>query len=197
MSWLHENVLPGKRCTHFNRTAQTIELKAMDSEAEVRIEIQKIPSPAIVLLPQEIGQWGFLKNKRVHEQNKKGWWSRCDFMMLGESKGKYYAIFLEFKKTVPDSNEEGKVQLKWSLPILHNLLSMFGVDTLSTIKEEDITVKYFQIGQRYNERFDKRVVRFDRKRMFSNEEYRGITINYSAAQPKVRVSLRQLLEESA
>ena len=97
---------------------------------------------------------------------------------------------MEFKKTVPDSNDEANVQLRWSLPVLHFLMSVFNVDSFSTMSERDFTIRYFQIGQKFNDRIDKNAVRIDPKRQFGSDVYKGIKMNYSVDPV---VTLRQLL----
>ena len=187
--WLEANVLPSKKCQHLKSTTQTLVLRETDKNVNMKLEIRKVSNPVVILLPEKIGQWRILKDGRNIE-----WWNRCDFLIVGEYAGKHFAIFMEFKKTVPDSNDEANVQLRWSLPILHFFLSVYNVGNLPAIREEDFTVKYFQIGQKYNDRIDKHVVRIDPKRLFGDEEYMGLMINYSVAQV---VSLKQLLKESS
>ena len=185
ISWLDANVLPSKRCTQFKNAAQTIVLRETDRNVDMKLEIRKISAPVVILLPEEIGQWRILKDGKEIE-----WWSRCDFLMIGESAGRLFAIFMEFKKTVPDSNDEANVQLRWSLPILHFLMSVFNVDSFSTMSERDFTIRYFQIGQKFSDRIDKNAVRIDPKRQFGFDVYKGIKMNYSVAPV---VTLRQLL----
>ena len=187
VSWLLENVLPSKRCTDFKSTAQTIVLRETDDNVRMKLEIRKISTPIVILIPENIGQWRILKDGKEIE-----WWSRCDFLLVGEHAGKSFAIFMEFKKTVPDPREEANVQLRWSLPILHFLMSVFNVDCFSSISDEDFTIRYFQIGQKFGKRLDKNAVRIDPKGQFGSEFYRGLRINYSVAPV---VTLRQLLKE--
>ena len=188
ISWLDANVLPSKRCTHFKNTAQTIVLRETDGNVNMKLEIRKISAPVVILLPEEIGQWRILKDGKKIE-----WWSRCDFLMLGEFAGKLFAIFMEFKKTIPDSNDEANVQLRWSLPILHFLVSVFNVDSFSPLIEEDFTIRYFHIGQKFSNRIDKNAVRTDSKRQFGSDEYKDIEMNYCVAPV---VTLKQLLKEN-
>ena len=174
------------RGVHSSRTLRRpLYLGRQTGNVEMKLEIRKISAPVVILLPEEIGQWRILKDGKEIK-----WWSRCDFLMVGEFAGRLFAIFMEFKKTVPDSNDEANVQLRWSLPILHFLLSVYNVDSYSAMSEEDFTVRYFQIGQKYSDRIDKDVVRIDPKRLFRTEEYMGLMINFSKA---TVVSLKQLL----
>ncbi|MCY3901925.1 MAG: hypothetical protein OXF76_02085 [Caldilineaceae bacterium] len=189
ISWLDSYLMPSKRRTDISPTAQTIVLE----DSGTVIEIQKVPNSLIVLLPTKIGQWRFLKEKpKDKHKDQYGWSARCDFMLLGESKGRYFAILLELKETLIDS--KGKEQLRWSLPILHHLVSMFNIDCFSSMSEKDFIIKYFQIGQKWGPNLDKQRVKAGLRESFHYEDHMGIKINCSVDSP---VTLRRLLERSA
>lgn len=190
VAWLDENVLPEKRQEEFKKTSQTAVL--WDENDEVRLEIRKILEPAIILLPEKIQQWRILKDRK-----DKQWGSRCDFLMVGESSGKYYAIFMEFKKTIRNFEEEegeGRRQLKWSTSILHYLLSVFNIDLISSLSEEDLEVRHIEIGKKVSERFDKQPIRIDSQSPFPCNEYDGLKIHYTL---NGSITLKQLLNRSA
>ena len=190
VAWLDENVLPEKRLEDFKKTSQTAVL--WDENDEVKLEIRKIHEPAIILLPEKIQQWRILRHRK-----DKQWGSCCDFLMVGESLGQCYVIFMEFKRTIRNYDEEegdGRRQLKWSTSILHYLLSVFNLDLTSSWSEEDLEVKHIEIGKKLSERFDKQPIRIDSQSPFPCNEYDGLKIHYTLNGP---ITLKQLLNRSA
>lgn len=190
VAWLDENVLPGKRQEDFKKTSQTAVL--WDENGDVKLEVRKITGPAIILLPEKIQQWRILR----HRQDKQ-WGSRCDYLMVGESLGQCYAIFMEFKRTIrnfEEEEEEGRRQLKWSTSILHFLLSVFNLDLASSLSEEDLEVRHIAIGKKFSERFDKQRIRTDPRSPLPFDESEGLKIHYALNLP---ITLKQLLNRSA
>lgn len=190
VAWLDENVLPDNRQEDFKKTRQTAEL--WDDNDDVKLEVKKISGPAIVLLPEKIQQWRILR----HRQDKQ-WGSRCDYLMVGESSGQCYAIFLEFKRTIrslEEEEQEAQRQLKWSTSILHYLLSVFNLDLASSLTEEDLAVRHIVIGKKFSKRFDKQPIRTDPQLPFPFDDYDGLKIHYALNWP---LTLRQLLNRSA
>ncbi len=189
VAWLDENVLPEKRQEDFKKTSQTAVL--WDENDDVKLEVRKIPGPAIILQPEKIQEWRILRHRK-----DKLWGSRCDFLLVGESLGQCYAIFMEFKRTIRNSDEEeedGRRQLKWSTSILHYLLSVFNLDLTSSLSEEDLEVRHIEIGKKLSERFDKQPIRNDPRIPFPFDEYDGLKIHYTLNWP---ITLKQLLKRS-
>ena len=189
VAWLDENVLPEKRQEDFKKSSQTAVL--WDENGDVKLEVRKISGPAIILLPEKIQQWRILRRRQ-----DKQWGSRCDFLLVGESLGQCYAIFMEFKRTIrnfEEEEEEGRRQLKWSTSILHFLLSVFNLDLASSLSEEDLEVRHIAIGKKFSERFDKQPIRIDSQSKFRCNEYDGLKIHYTLNWP---ITLKQLLKRS-
>ena len=190
VAWLDENVLSCKRQEDFKTTSQTAVL--WDENGDVKLEVRKILGPAIILLPEKIQQWRILRSRQ-----DKRWGSRCDFLIVGESSGQCYAIFMEFKKSIrnfEEEEEESRRQLKWSTSILHYLLSVFNLDQSSSFLEKDIKVRHITIGKKFSERFDKQPIRTDPQSPFLFADYDGLKIHYALNSP---ISVNQLLKRSA
>lgn len=190
VSWLDENVLHDKRQEGFDKSTQTAML--WDESDDVRLEVRKILGPGVILLPEKIQQWRILRHRR-----EKQWGSRCDFLMVGESSGQCYAIFLEFKRSIrslEEEEQEARRQLKWSTSILHYLLSVFNLDLASSLTEEDLEVRHIVIGKKFSKRFDKQPIRTDPQSPFHFDDYDGLKIHYVLNWP---ITLRQLLNRSA
>ena len=123
----------------------------------------------MIVDPSKAGQWRLFDGLI-------GWGKNCDFLILGKSDEKLFAIFVELKSSLP--HEEGKIQLRWTRPLLHHLLSVFNVDNRSELQESDLIVKYFLIGQKFYETLDKRTVKTDAEIHSRAEPYEGITVNF-------------------
>lgn len=190
VAWLDENVLSCKRQEEFKKTSQTAVL--WDENGDVKLEVRRILGPAIILLPEKIQQWRILRSRQ-----DKRWGSRCDFLIVGESSDQFYAIFLEFKRTIrslEEEDQEAQRQLKWSTSILHYLLSVFNLDRNSSLSEEDIEVRHVAIGRKFSERFDKQHIRTNPHLPFPFDDHDGLKIHYALNLP---ITLIQLLNRSA
>lgn len=189
VAWLDENVLSCKRQEEFKKTSQTAVL--WDENGDVKLEVRRISGPAIILLPEKIQQWRILRSRQ-----DKRWGSRCDFLLVGESSDQFYAIFLEFKRTIrslDEEDQEAQRQLKWSTSILHYLLSVFNLDRNSSLSEEDIEVRHIAIGRKFSARFDKQHIRTNPHLPFPFHDYDGLKIHYALNSP---ITLKQLLNRS-
>ena len=181
IKWLDTHVLSDRRSSRFRIDNQTVELWEKDKNVDMSVFIKGLSDPFLIIDPFKAGQWRLFSGLD-------GWGKNCDFLLLGKSDDKLFALFVELKSSLP--YEEGKVQLRWTRPLLHHLLSVFNIDNCSELQESDITVKYFLIGEQYYETLDKRTVKTDAAIHSKVEEYMGITINYRVSD---KYSLKQLL----
>ena len=182
IAWLDTHVLPEKRSSKYKVDNQTVALWEKDKNVDMTVSIRGFSDPFVIIDPSQAGQWRLFSGLD-------GWGKNCDFLILGKSDQKFFVFFVELKASLP--HEEGKVQLRWTRPLLHHLLSVFNVDNCSAIQESDLIVKYFMIGEQFYETLDKRTVKTDAEIHGKVEEYMGITINYRVSD---LYSLKQLLQ---
>ncbi len=184
ISWLNTHASPAKRSSRYRLDNQTVELWEKDKNVDMSVFIEGFSDPFVIIDPFEAGQWRLF-------DGLDGWEKNCDFLIMGKSKEKTFAFFIELKLSLP--HEEGKKQLRWTRPLLHHLLSVFNVDNCSQVQESDLIVKYFLIGDQFYETLDKRTVKTDAEIHRKVEEYMGITINYRVSD---KYSLEQFLRAS-
>ena len=110
---------------------------------------------------------------------------------MGETQEHYFAVLIELKSNVP--NDKGDVQLKWSLPLFHYLLSSYCIDKHSSDWKKSTKVKYFQIGNDLYEQH-KDLTRIDEGTFFEKNVEGKIEILYSDLE---LFSLELLLKASA
>lgn len=182
IEWLDTHVLPERRSSRYNVDNHTVELWEKDDNVDMSVFIKGLSDPFVIMDPYTSGQWRLFSGLD-------GWGKNCDFLILGKSDQELFALFVELKSSLP--YDEGKVQLRWTRPLLHHLLSVFNVDSCSEIQESDLTVKYFLIGERFYETLDKRTVKTDAEIHSSSVPYQGITINYRVSD---KYALNQLLK---
>lgn len=77
---------------------------------------------------------------------------RCDYLIVGKHEGRDFAVFVELKKKVHNKDDRGSdkagyVQLRWSQPLFHYLLSVFNIDNCSDLQKSEFIVKFWQIGE--------------------------------------------------
>ena len=186
IEWLNRHILPEKRSSRYCLVNQTVALWEKDENVDMTVRIKGFSGPFVIVDPHKAGQWRLFRGLA-------GWGKNCDFLILGKTDERVFVFFVELKSSLPD--EAGQVQLRWTRPLLHYLLSVFNVDSGSEIQEfiqeSDVTVKYFLIGERFYETLDKRSVKTDAEIHGKAVEYQGITINYRVSD---KFSLNQLLK---
>ena len=107
--------------------------------------------------------------------------TRCDFLILVESGQDYRAIFIELKRSFDDEESErehverGEEQLRWSLPSLKYLISVFEVDKRAEDPKRRVDASYFLVAKYPNQWFRKRRTR----EHFRSRFHEGIVIHYS------------------
>ena len=100
----------------------------------------------------------------------------CDYLLVYALDGKDFAILIELKKTLSDK-QKPKEQLRRSLPFLEYLRSVCDVEYCNETDSSSMCIRYFRIGERLSERFDKQFVKVVPNQIMRREEYKGIVVN--------------------
>ena len=134
------------------------------NQEDTRVELIGVSPPFLAVRMNKLSHLSALQ---------KGEWNQiCDYLLIGQSDGSHYAIFVELKKTLREE-EKPKEQLRRSLPILEYLLSACAVEYGSTEKS-NLTIRYVLIAEKENSRISKR--RFQRGRQLRPEMYKSIQV---------------------
>ena len=185
-TWLGNHVMSSRLISEDDRDGQTIHLWERDSEVNMTLRIENVPKTVVVVRFDE-------GNRREIFETGKGFdfGFRCDYLILDESDTEYTAIFVELKNSFEDFESEnwrkrkGEKQLRWSLPCLRYLLSVFETDMYTLTHDKKLTARYFLIAKFPNPWRRKR----RNREHFVSEEYAGIPIHYST---KDKIKLREL-----
>lgn len=174
IAWVNKNVPSPKKIPECDWVNQTVKLREQDTNVDMCISVTDIPESAVIICPDKAGQWRVLE-----EGNEKKWDSLCDYLILWESAGKIFAVFIELKSTSP--HYRGKSQLLWTTSMLHYLWLVFNIDNCLalSIRKPTIVSKYIEIGDKKNNRLSKRPVKHTQSPFFQDTPHKGITINYS------------------
>ncbi|MDE0142899.1 MAG: hypothetical protein OXI80_15355 [Caldilineaceae bacterium] len=171
--WLEEHLRRDMILPEDCRDGRTITLK--DTQSDIAIKVENVPRSSVVV-NLEIGG-----RRQVFEtDNGREFHDRCDYLILEESETEYTAVFIELKTTFEnyaawyESDEKGKSQLRWSLPCLQYLLSVFETDAETRIRTKPIRAWYFLAAKNVDLRFNRRrtVDKFD------SDNYRGLPVHY-------------------
>ena len=99
----------------------------------------------------------------------------CDYLLIGQSKGGYYAIFVELKTTLGEKTAaKGKEQLRRSLPILDYLLSVRAVEYGN--EKSNLTIRYILIAEQSIDTFNKQRVQGEEAKKVKEETYKSTQI---------------------
>ncbi len=171
--WIEEHLRCDMILPEGSRDGRTITLK--DTQSGLAIRVDNVPRSSVVI-NLEIGG-----RRQVFEtDNGCEFYDRCDYLILEETETEYIAVFIEIKTTFEnykawyESDEKGKRQLRWSLPCLQYLLSVFETDTETRIRTKAVRAWYFLAAKNVDMRFRRRrtVDKFD------SDNYRGLPIHY-------------------
>ena len=171
--WIEEHLRCDMILPEDRRDGRTVTLN--DNQSGTAIRVENVPRSSVVV-NLEIGG-----RRQVFEtDNGCEFHDRCDYMILEESDTEYTAVFIEIKSTFEDykawyeSDEKGKSQLRWSLPCLQYLLSVFETATATRIRTKTIRAWYFLAAKNVDLRFNRRrtVDKFD------SDYYRGLPVHY-------------------
>ena len=173
VAWVNESVPIAKKILEGDRVGQTIKLREQGPGVDMCISVTGIPESAVIIRPCKTGQWRVLK-----EGSEQQWDALCDYLILWESLGKLFAIFIELKSTSP--HRKGKFQLVWSTPMLHYLWFMFNVDNCSVSPDTPaFKSKYIEIGDKKSTRISKPTIKPEQPLFFRNTPCKGVKIYYS------------------
>ena len=185
-TWLGNHLMSSKLISENERDGQTVSLWERDSNVDMTLRIENVPKTVVVVRFDE-------GNRREIFDTSKGFefGFRCDYLILDESDTEYTAIFIVLKNRFEDyesenwSKRQGEKQLRWSLPCLRYLLSVYETDMYNLKHEKRLTARYYLVAKYPN--------RWNRKRRnrehFVSEEYAGIPIHYST---KDKIRLKEL-----
>ena len=171
--WLAEHLRCDMILPECCRDGRTITLR--DSQSDVEFKVENVPRSSVVV-NLEIGG-----RRQVFEtDNGCEYYDRCDYLILEESETEYIAVFIEIKATFNhyeswyESDEKGKSQLRWSLPCLQYLLSVFETDFETRSRSKKIRAWYFLSAKNVDLRFNRRssVDKFD------SDYYKGLPVHY-------------------
>lgn len=142
-----------------------LSFKLKDRRANMEIRIIEAGDPILVM---GIGEHG---DSPTHLPCLKSEYNKiCDYLIVIQINVKYYAIFVEMKKTM--SPEKGSQQLMRSLPILEYIFSVCKIECETRSK---ISVKYALVAEKSADRFDKQPIRPISSKG-TNRRYKNITI---------------------
>ena len=183
--WLAENVPIERRIPANDWTNQVIKLREKDKNVDMCIKVDGIPDSAVIIQPCKAGQWSVLKKEK-----SKGWNKLCDYLILWETQGKIFAVFVELKTTSPHG--KGKVQLHWTLPMLYYLLYVFDADqgTATNSTKRPVSKHFIEIGDKKNERLVKPQTKPSSDLFFQSSPFKDIQVHYSTER---KFSLREFL----
>lgn len=170
--WMSANLSPDTILQRDLNEGDTIFLEEKDDNVDMTVEIVGVPETVVIVLPQEVEHLQCLA--------RKGLKYICDYLLLFQSDDRYYAIFVELKKTLTDEDKP-REQLRRTLPLLRYILSVFNVDSGSMLSESKFIMNYFLFGQQPNPNWDKQRVNVSRASLFQSETYERMKIRTSLA----------------
>ena len=171
--WIEEHLRWDMMLPEGCRDGSTVTLTDRQSGTAIRVE--NVPRSSVVV-NFEIGG-----RRQVFEtDNGCEFYDRCDYLILEESETEYRAVFIEIKTAFDnyeawhESDAKGKSQLRWSLPCLQYLLSVFETDTETRVRIKANRAWYFLAAKKVDSRFNRRrtVDKFD------SDNYRGLPVHY-------------------
>lgn len=174
--WLGEHIRSDMLVQGEKSNRRTFVLSEYDDGVRINLRIENVPDSATVL-KFDRGE----RRKLFRPEKVRNFLKRCDFLILDERHSDYRAIFVELKRSfgVGESGrqfeDKGEEQLRWSLPSLKFLLSVFEVDRRRGSSGKNIEVTYFLIAKCPNQWYRKRKTR----EHFRIRHHEGIVVNYS------------------
>ncbi len=174
--WLREHIKSHMLKSGENNNRRTFKLKEHTSGVRMTLRVDNVPREATVMR--------FDKGKRrdfFEPGTGSNFLTRCDFLILVNSGKHYRAVFIELKRSFDDEEterqheERGEEQLRWSLPSLKYLISVFEVDKRAEDPERRVDASYFLIAKYPNQWFRKRKTR----EHFKSRFHEGIVVHYS------------------
>ncbi len=146
----------------------TVTLRERQRESRMRISVATSSVPVTAIRLSKTSHSSLLRDgptKRV-----------CDYLLIFALDGIDYAVFIELKKTLSDKHKP-REQLRRSLPFLAYLCSVCSVEYGNAIDSSRVCIRYFRVGEKLSERFDRQFVRVVPNRIIRREEYKDIVVN--------------------
>ncbi len=174
--WLREHIKSHMLKSGEKNNKRTFKLREYTAGVKMTLRVDNVPSAATVMR--------FDKGKRrdlFELGTGSNFLTRCDFLILEEFGQHYRATFIELKRSFDDEEsdrqheERGEEQLRWSLPSLKYLISVFEVDRPAEYTEKRVDVSYFLVAKYPNQWFRKRKTR----EHFKSRFHEGIVVHYS------------------
>ena len=140
------------------------------NQEDTRVELIGISPPFLAVRMNKLNHLSALKPERER------WNQICDYLLIGQSNGRDYAILVELKATLGEMNEaKGKEQLARSLPILKYLLSVCTAEYGSS-EEFNPTIRCVLIAEKLHEHLNKQGLRAGSGRRLKQEPYKSIQV---------------------
>ena len=141
-----------------------------EEQEDTRVELIGISPPFLAVRMNKLNHLSALKPERER------WNQICDYLLIGQSNGRDYAILVELKATLGEMNEaKGKEQLARSLPILKYLLSVCTAEYGSS-EEFNPTIRCVLIAEKLHEHLNKQGLRAGSGRRLKQEPYKSIQV---------------------
>jgi len=134
-----------------------------ETQANMKVQIMGIP-PTVKAI--HIGKINHLP---LMKKAGKSWNLICDYLLIFHLNLKYYAVFIELKKSMP-MNTQPKEQLRRSLPVLDYLLSVCKIECKTKSKP---LVRYALIAEKISKRMSKQGVK---AKPCKRESYESVNI---------------------
>ena len=142
------------------------ELREKTPEVDMRVKVVGLPA-AFVAIRLRRGDY-------APNVCNGPWRQICDYLLVVESDGRTHAVFVELK-TTQSEKEKPREQLRRSLPLLEYLLSVWEVESGTSLQNR-LSVHYSILFEQTSPRLAKQSVRVKPIAKGPPEEYKGITI---------------------
>ncbi len=176
---LLETILKQRCIERLEKTDDTVILKERDAQAKMKVEVTGISKPFLAIRLNKLSHLSALKDG--------GWKQICDYLLIGQSNGRAYAIFVELKKTLR-GEEKPRDQLLRSLPILKYLLSVCEIEAERDFSDwkSNLTLRYVLIADQLSEMLTKQGVLISKEG--EQETYKSINVTTFAETPFLSIS---------
>ena len=174
-----ETILKQHCIERLEETDDAVILKERDAQAKMKVEVTGISKPFLAIRLNKLSHLSALKDG--------GWKQICDYLLIGRSDGKAYAVFVELKKTLR-GEEKPREQLLRSLPILKYLFSVCEIEAERDFSDwkADLTLRYVLIADQLSAMLAKQGVLIPEE--VEQETYKSINVTTFAETPFLSIS---------
>ncbi len=140
-----------------------------DEQSDMEVTVTGVTDPVLTIPLQERGHWdAYLK------QGQQSIAKRCDYLLVYQLQTQCHVVLVELKTSLDETRkEEGKEQLRRSLPIWDYLFSVCEIECGNN--REVPSTKYVLIAKQTSKNLDKQPTRA-KTRLAGTERYRNIRI---------------------